>query len=74
MKKLVIEDLGALPELLVSERLEQHKTQKQIAIRTHVSVNTVYMVEHGQCIPRFNTLLYWARALGYDEIVIKTIH
>lgn len=71
MKQLVIEDLNKLPEVLRAERIRQNKSQKQISIHAHVSLNMIYLTEHGQGTPSIFILSCWARALGYDELVIK---
>lgn len=71
MKQLVIEDINTLPETLRVERIRQNKSRKQISIRSKVSVNMILSVEHEHSVPGINTLKNWARALGYNEIVIK---
>lgn len=71
MKQLVIEDLYKLPEILREERIKQHKTQHQIAIRARVGINTIYLTENGKCTPGLYVLSSWVRALGYEELVIK---
>lgn len=71
MKQLVIENLNELPEMLRVERIRQNKSRKQISIRSNVSLNMITLAEHEQSVPGINTLINWARALGYTEIVIK---
>lgn len=71
---LFIDDLNELPQQLRAERIRQNKTQAEITNAAYVSKNMVYLTETGQTTPSITILRDLARALGYDEIVIKTIH
>lgn len=71
MKQLVIEDINKLPEILRAERNRKAKTQDEIANAAYISRNMIGLAETGKTTPSIAVLSHWARALGYDEIIIK---
>ena len=71
MKQLIIENLDNIGPQLRGIRKQTGLTQKQIAAKTGLSENTVGLTETGRGTPGVFILSCWARALGYDELVIK---
>lgn len=72
MKELIIENLNELPTTLRNARKKQKLTRKQMSIHARISLNMIYLTEHGQCIPSMYILTKWAYALGFESIVINT--
>lgn len=56
----------ALTELLISSRMEQDLTQKELADRSGVPQSNISRIEKGQAIPSLMTLDKIARALGKE--------
>ena len=56
----------ALTELLISSRMEQDLTQKELAERSGVRQSNISRIEQGQAIPSLMTLNKIARALGKE--------
>ena len=73
MKTLIINHWCKIGEQLQEIRESQKISRPQSVIRSHYKLgnNTIYLTESGQTTPTLETLRIWARALGYDEIVIK---
>lgn len=72
MNTLVIENWRRIGAELKTAREKQGKTREQLTILSpNLHINTLYMVENSKVTPTLQTLVNWARALGYDNIVIR---
>ena len=56
----------ALTELLITSRMEQDLTQKELAYRSGVRQSNISRIEKGQAMPSLVTLDKIARALGKE--------
>ena len=56
----------ALTELLITSRMEQDLTQKELADRSGVHQSNISRIEKGQAMPSLVTLDKIARALGKE--------
>lgn len=72
MNTLIIEHWEQIGTELKAEREKQGKTRAQVITGSHyLHVNTMHLVENNKVRPTLPTLAEWARALGYDEIIIR---
>lgn len=72
MNTLVIEHWERIGTELKTAREKQGKTREQLTtVSPYLHINTLYMVENNKVTPTLSTLADWARALGYDEIIIR---
>lgn len=72
MNKLIIEHWENIGEELKLERKKQGKTRGQVITDAkYLHLNTMHLVENNKVKPTLSTLIDWARALGYNEIVIR---
>lgn len=71
MKQLIINNVDEIGPQLRGIREEKHITRQQIAAKAGISKNTVFLTENGRGTPGIFILSCWARALGFDELVIK---
>lgn len=71
MRQLVITKLYDLANIIRTERNAQKMTQLDLARKARLGINTVALAERGKTTPSIENLASMAKALGYDEIVVK---
>ena len=72
MNKIVCENYKALGPELRKIRIAKKLKLRPLEASSGISVSTLSMIEQGKQYPRIHTLMSYAKALGIDEVIIKT--